>query len=135
MVALPKTRPTVAPTEVSPRPKRRLFTPEYKRKILEEAAACSESGETGALLRREGLYSSHLSDWRRARDAGELDARKQRGPKARVPDARDQTIVDLERDLRRQRARADRAEALVELQKKLAELLSQASDEPNARSR
>src|SRR5690606_37028925 len=74
-------------TEVTAKAKRRRFTAEYKRKILKEADAC-DRGEQGALLRREGLYSSHLVEWRRARDAGEfagLTPRK-RGPKAQATD-------------------------------------------------
>jgi transposase-like protein len=63
---------TTAPTEVSPKAKRRTFTTEYKRRILREADACKRPGEMGALLRREGLYSSHVTEWRAARDRGEL---------------------------------------------------------------
>jgi len=86
-------------------------------------------------LRREGLYSSHLVEWRRARDRGELAAPRKRGPKVRPPDERDRKIVELERELRRQQARADRAEALVALQKKLSDLLSLSMGEPSERRR
>jgi len=134
MVAASSRRPVVVPTEVSPKAKRRTFTAEYKRQVLSEADACVESGAIGALLRREGLYSSHLVEWRRSRDRGELDTPKKRGPKPRVTDERDATIATLERQLRQQKARADRAEALVELQKKVAALLSLSGDEPNERS-
>lgn len=134
MVAAAPHRPSVVPTEVSPKAKRRTFTTEYKRKVLAEADACTEPGAIGALLRREGLYSSHLVDWRRCRDRGELDVPKKRGPKARVPDERDRTIAALEREVRQQKARAERAEALVELQKKVAALLRLSTDEPNERS-
>ena len=136
MVAAEKTRPAVvAPTEVSPKGKRRLYTNEYKRKILEEAAACSEAGQVGALLRREGLYSSHLANWRQARAQGALDTPAKRGPKPRTPDERDQAIAVLEREVRRQKARADRAEAMVALQKKLADVLGQLADEQNEKPR
>ncbi len=127
-------RPILAPTEVSPKAKRRTFTNEYKRKVLTEVDACTQPGEIGALLRREGLYSSHLVDWRRSRERGELDAPSKRGPKPRKPDERDHTITALEREVRRQKARADRAEALVEIQKKVASLLSLSTDEPNETS-
>lgn len=104
---------------------RRRFTVEYKRRILQEADSCSKPGELGALLRREGLYSSHLAAWRAARARGELSglSSKKRGPKARPvhPDAK--RILQLERENRRLRVRAERAEALVELQKKVAALL------------
>lgn len=134
MVAAAPRRPVVVPTEVSPKAKRRTFTAEYKRRVLAEADACTEPGAIGALLRREGLYSSHLVDWRRCRDRGELEAPKKRGPKARVPDERDRTIAALERELRQQKVRAERAEALVELQKKVAALLSLSTDEQSEKS-
>jgi len=135
LVAAPKQRPAVVPTEVSPKATRRTYTAEYKRKILAEVDACTKPGEIGALVRREGIYSSHLVDWRRARDRGDLESTKKRGPKVRPPDERDRTIADLERELRRQKARADRAEALVELQKKVAELINLANTEQNEMSR
>jgi transposase-like protein len=121
--------------EVVAKAQRRRFTAEYKRRILRAAEACRRPGEVSALLRREGLYSSHLAAWRAARHRGELAAlgSKRRGPKPKRPDARDQRIAALERELRRSQARAERAEALVEVQKKLAELLGlelPASDGP-----
>ena len=81
--------------EVSSKAKRRVFTAKYKARILREAEACAgKRGALGALLRREGLYSSHLTSWRREAQAG-LEAKK-RGPKAKV-DARDRRIAQLER--------------------------------------
>jgi transposase len=79
----------VRETEVVEKARRRGFTAEYKLGVLAEADRCTKPGEVGALLRREGLYSSLLSAWRRQRDAGELSARspKKRGPPAQVPDA------------------------------------------------
>ena len=79
-------RPPAPDSEVTARPVRRLFTAEYKRSILDQAAAAHNSGAIGALLRREGLYSSHLTTWKRQRAQGELDALtpKKRGPKATV---------------------------------------------------
>jgi transposase-like protein len=112
-------------TEVSAKARRRLFTAEYKRKVLAEADACTKPGEIGALLRREGLYSSHLVEWRRARDSGALAglAPRKRGPAAKVPHPLERKVVELERSLVRAERRAERAEALVELQKKVSELL------------
>ncbi len=111
--------------EVSERPQRRRFTVEYKRSILRQADACKEPGEIGALLRREGLYSSHLTTWRRARDRGELAALspKPRGPQQQVVDPRDHQISALERENERLQARLERAEALLEVQKKVSHLL------------
>lgn len=103
---------------------RRRFTVEYKRRILQEADSCSKAGELGALLRGEGLYSSHLAAWRAARARGEFSglSSKKRGPKARAVHADAKRILQLERENRRLRVRAERAEALVELQKKVAAL-------------
>ena len=111
--------------QVTAKPKRRTYTAEYKRRILKEADACATPGAVGALLRREGLYSSHLVMWRRARERGELTALapKKRGRKAMPVDARDRRIADLERQLTEMTGRAERAEALVDAQKKLAALL------------
>ena len=103
---------------------RRRFTLEYKRKIVREADGCKTPGAVGALLRREGLYSSHLATWRAARDRGELvGAPKKRGPAPRVTDPRDKVIAELARETARWKQRAERAEALVEVQKKVAALL------------
>lgn len=111
--------------EVLAKPKRRKFTAEYKLGVLREAARCKAPGELGALLRREGLYSSQLYRWKRARERGELVGLgpRKRGPKAMPVDERDKQIAQLERENRKLRARAERAEALVELQKKVSELL------------
>ena len=113
-------------SEEVPAPRRRTFTAEYKARILAEADACPR-GDVGALLRREGLYSSHLTEWRRARDAGAvagLGARK-RGRKAAPVNPLAVENARLERENRRLLARAERAEGLVAVQKKLAELLGQ----------
>jgi hypothetical protein len=110
--------------EVVAKATRRRFTVEYKRKIVREADACKTSGAVGALLRREGLYSSHLTTWRAARARGELvGAPKKRGPVRRVADPRDRRITELERERTRWQKRAERAEALVELQKQVGALL------------
>ncbi len=110
--------------EVVAKATRRRFTVEYKRKIVREADGCKTPGAVGALLRREGLYSSHLTTWRAARERGDLaGAPKKRGPERRVADPRDKRITELERERTRWQKRAERAEALVELQKQVAALL------------
>jgi transposase len=116
--------------QVAAKPRRRTYTAEYKRRILKEADACTTAGAIGALLRREGLYSSHLVVWRRARARGELAAltAKKRGRKPTPVDPRDRKIVELERQLVEMTGRARRAEALVDAQKNLAALL----DRPRA---
>jgi transposase-like protein len=107
------------------KPVRRRFTVEYKRRIVKEADSCKGSGEVGALLRREGLYSSHLAAWRAAHDRGEFagSTARKRGPVPKPVDSRDKRIVELERENRKLAKRAERAEALVEVQKKVSELL------------
>jgi transposase-like protein len=111
--------------EVSAKAQRRRFPVEYKRKMLAEVDRCREPGEIGALLRREGLYSSHLSTWRAARDRGELGGKGigKRGPQAKRKDPNEKRVRELERENRKLRRRAERAEAFVEVQKKVSELL------------
>jgi transposase-like protein len=111
--------------QVAAKPRRRTFTAEYKRRILKEADACTTAGAVGALLRQEGLYSSHLVIWRRARKRGELAALapKTRGRKRAPVDPRDRKVTELERQLAEMTGRAERAEALVDAQKNLAALL------------
>ena len=103
----------------------RRFSAKEKLRILEEAEACTEPGEIGALVRREGIYSSYLSRWRRARDRGQLDglSGKKRGPKKAV----DQELVEenaaLRRENERLRGRLKQAETIIEVQKKLSQML------------
>ncbi len=107
------------------KPVRRRFTAEYKLRILREADRCSESGQLGALLRREGLYSSHLATWRQQRDEGTLAALtpKRRGRKA-TPDG---SLMAENQRLRRENLRLTeklrQAETIIEVQKKLSEVL------------
>jgi len=112
-------------TEVSAKAKRRVFTAGYKRRILDELDRATKPGEVGAILRREGLYSSVVSSWRRQRDAGTLSALrpKKRGPVAKVSHPLEREVVELKRALAKAEARAKHAETLVEVQKKVAELL------------
>jgi transposase-like protein len=108
---------------VPEKPKRRSFTPEYKVRIVEEADACTHAGEIGALLRREGIYSSHLLDWRREYRTGAAQglARRRRGPKGK--DALVRRKEDLEREVARLQQRLRQAERIIEVQKKVSELL------------
>ena len=114
----------VKPTEVSSKARRRRFTTAEKIRILREAdAAAQETGGVTALLRREGLYASHLTSWRKQRDAGQFGKTpKKRGPVAMPPDPRDKQIAELERKLRKTEAERDRYERLCALQKKVSEL-------------
>ena len=120
------TEPDQAPDpEVRPKSRRRTFTVEYKLSILAEADRCTEPGAIGALLRREGLYSSNLTAWRRQRDAGELapGAPKKRG---RKPDKQAKRLAQLERENERLRAQLEQAELIIGAQKKLAQALENA---------
>lgn len=119
-------------TEVTEKAKRRRHSAEFKARILREAETCTQPGELGAMLRREGLYSSHLSAWRAQAERGQLSALepRKRGPKAKVVDARDRQIAELQRNLEKVTRRAERAEALVEVQKKLSQLLGLALPSP-----
>jgi len=119
-------------TEVAAKAERRRYSAEYKLRVIEEAAACG-NGEIGALLRREGLYSSHLTTWRRQQEAGQLAglAPKKRGPK---PDPQAEELKRLRRENERLQVRLQQAEAIIEAQKKLAQLFglssTSESDEP-----
>ncbi len=115
-----------AEIELTAKATRRRFTLDYKRKIVHEADRCKTSGAVGAVLRREGLYSSHLTTWRAARERGDLAGPttvKRRGPVPPLPDPRDKRIAELERATTFWRKRAERAEALIEVQKNIAALL------------
>ncbi len=112
--------------EVVEKPKRRRFTADYKQRILDETAACTEPGEVGALLRREGLYSSHLAAWRRQRKDGLKP--KKRGRKGKTPEQK--RVAELENQLKkaeRERAKLEaklkRADEIIAFQKKVASLL------------
>src|SRR5438445_7151269 len=104
--------------EVTAKATRRRFTVEYKRKIVREADACTAPGAIGALLRREGLYSSLLVEWRRARGRGELAALapKKRGRKPTPVDPRDRKLAEPPRQLAAMTGRAERAEGPVDAQ-------------------
>ncbi len=109
--------------EVPAKAKRRQFAPTYKLRILKEADACKSPGEVGALLRREGLYSSHLTTWRKHREAGTLRAlgSKKRGRKGKSP--LEQENETLRRENVRLQRKLKRAEFLLDIQKKASEIL------------
>ena len=123
--------------EVVPTARRRRFSAEYKLRILEEADACTGPGEVGALLRREGIYSSYLSRWRRERDQGQLEALnpKKRGPKISVDEAQAKEMAKLQRENERLQARLAQAEMIIEVQKKLSQLLGLSPVESESRER
>jgi transposase len=108
--------------EVVVQAKRRRFTAEYKQRILEEVDRCQDRGAIGALLRREGLYSSHLSQWRQQRAAGQLQrpGRKKRGGK---PGRQAAELARLQGENEQLKARLEQAEAIIDVQKKLCRLL------------
>jgi len=114
--------------EVVPKAKRRRFTAEYKLCTVREADACTEPGQIGSLLRREGLYSSYLSTWRRQREEGQLQAlsSKKRGCKGQDPSAEE--LAQLQRENERLRARLEQAEIIIDVQKKLSKLLGLTMD-------
>ena len=117
--------------EVEPKAKRRTFTEEYKRRILAEVDGCTEPGEIGAVLRREGLYSSHLTTWRRQRENGGLAglAPKKRG---RKKDEQAAEMAKLQRENVRLRKQLEQAELIIAAQKKLAQALEALTDEDEA---
>ena len=122
--------------KVVPIAQRRQFAARDKLRILKEADACTEPGEIGALVRREGIYSSYLSRWRSARERGQLTAlsSKRRGPKAPADKALGEEVAKLRQENERLQARLGQAETIIEVQKKLSQLLGP-SPEVNGSSR
>ncbi len=114
--------------EVVPKAKRRQFTAKYKLRIVREADACTEPGQIGSLLRREGLYSSYLSKWRQQREDGQLQAlsSKKRGRKPEDPSVEE--LAQLQRENERLRVRLEQAEIIINVQKKLSKLLGLTTD-------
>ena len=111
--------------EVAEKKTRRKFTAAYKLRMLNEAEQCLQPGEIGALLRREGLYSSHLTTWRRQREEGVLQALnpKKRGRKEKPKDPSAERIAQLEKENQRLKSRLRKAEIIIEAQKKISEIL------------
>ena len=114
--------------EVVPKAKRRQFTAKYKLRIVREADACTGPDQIGSLLRREGLYSSYLSTWRQQRAEGQLQAlsSKKRGRKGQDPSVEE--LVQLQRENERLRIRLEQAEIIIDVQKKLSQLLGLTTD-------
>ena len=114
--------------EVVPKAKRRKFTAEYKLRIVKEADTCTEPGQVGALLRREGLYSSHLSEWRQLRKEGQLQAlsAKKRGRKSQDPSVAE--LAELRRENQSLRTRLEQAQIIIDVQKKLSQLFGLSMD-------
>ena len=118
-------RPSAASPELSPRSRRRTFSAAAKLRILAETDRAADTGGIAAILRREGLYSSTLTDWRRQRDAGAFEALKplRRGPKPVLAQPADTDLDQLRRENARLRQRLQHAEAIIGIQKKVAALL------------
>jgi transposase len=116
--------PAAAASELSDRPRRRTFTVQDKLRVLAEID-CAPAGGTGAILRREGLYSSTLSEWRRLREAGALGGLKpiKRGPKPAVRNPMAGELAQAKRENARLVRRLEHAEAIIDIQKKVAALL------------
>ncbi len=110
--------------ELVERPRRRRFSAEYKLQILRQADACSRPGEIGALLRREGLYSSLLTEWRRARDSGALEALERPRGRPKV-DPREREIAELRRRAERAEAELVKARKVIEVQGNVSALLGE----------
>ena len=117
----------VADPEVPEKTARRKFTAAYKLRILKEAERCTEPGQIGALLRREGLYASNLTLWRRQVNQGLVP--KKRGPLAQKPDPHVRRIAELERENGKLAHKLKQAELIIDVQKKVAELLKGSSEE------
>jgi transposase-like protein len=128
--------PDAASPEISDRPRRRTFTAQDKLRILAETDRAAEAGGIGAILRRESLYSSTLTDWRRQRDAGAFGALVplKRGRKTAAVNPLAAELAVSQRDVARLTRRLARAEAIIDVQKKVAELLgiplAQSDDAP-----
>jgi transposase-like protein len=123
----------VADPEVPEKARRRRFTAEYKLRVLQEADACGEPGEIGALLRREGLYSSHLVLWRRQRAEGTLQSLspRKRGRQPQQKNPLSKKVAELERENKRLERRLKQAEIIIDVQKKVSQILGvPLSDEP-----
>jgi len=124
-----RTTPAVPNPEVIVKPRTRHFTAEYKQRILQAAEACSR-GERGALLRREGLYSSHITNWRRQRADGEAQGLTPQ-KRGRKPDPQAAEIARLKREIGNLQTQLQRAETIIDVQKKLSQLLGLTPNESN----
>jgi transposase len=116
---------TAPDPEVPEKKPRRKFTAKYKLRILAEADACTQQGQMGSLLRREGLYSSNLTTWRQQREKGILQAMtpKKRGRKRKQPNPLVKRVALLEKENRRLQQKLKKADLIIEAQKKMSEIL------------
>ena len=116
--------------QVKQKPTRRAFTTAYKLSILDQADQCQGTGEIGALLRREGLYSSHLSTWRRLRREGTLQAlsNKKHGPKPTLSSAERHELEQLRRRNAKLEHELIKAHTIIDVQKKLSSILATMND-------
>jgi transposase len=128
----PTSRDTSPDPEVPLTPQRRRYSPEFKMRILNEVAKCHNKGEISALLRREGIYSSTLTNWRREYSSGGFEALKAKksGPKTTRTPA-DRELEKLRRENARLQERLGKAELIIEAQKKLARLLGDPLPKPD----
>ena len=119
--------PVVSTAELTSTPKRRSFTAKYKLRILDETDGAADTGMVTSILRREGLYSSALTDWRRAREAGTLGALqpRHRGPHKAPANPLQAELAKANREVATLRRRLDQAEAIIAIQKKVAALLDE----------
>ena len=115
----------IADPEVPEKARRRRFTAEYKLRVVEQADACTEAGEVGELLRREGLYSSHLATWRRQKREGSLQglSPRRRGRKPNPVNPLAKRVAELERENKALSARLRQAEVIIDVQKKVSQIL------------
>jgi transposase len=121
--------------EVLDRPVRRVFTADYKRKILEETDRCEETGQIGSLLRREGLYASYLTTWRRQREEGILSGlNKKRGRKESPSNPLAERIDTLEKENARLHQELEKARLIIDVQKKISLLLGLPLENQGVRS-
>jgi transposase-like protein len=122
--------------EVSEKAVRRRYTAAYKLRVLREAGGCKETGQCSTLLRREGLYSSHLTTWRRQAEQGTLEALspRKRGPKVQKHHPLMKRVETLEKENQQLRHQLKQAETIIEVQKKISEMLHLSPDPKGEKS-
>src|ERR1035437_3018587 len=126
----PKGAEEVPDPEVSAIPKRRTFTAEYKLGILKQGEESSALGGVGEIVRREGLYSSHLTEWRRQRDSGALVALGTKRGRRPTHNPLSEEVEELRREIAHLKSRLEQAEVIIDVQKKVASLLGLALRSP-----
>lgn len=131
LIPLSKKNQSKPDPEVPDRRPRRKFTAKYKLRVLQEAENCTAPGEVGALLRREGLYSSNLTAWRKQKEQGILQSvtPKKRGRKSKEKNPLAQRVAELERANRKLQNKLKKAEIIIDVQKKISQILQ--TDDPD----